>query len=54
MSYRRLRNIVLKEWQVVFTDANSALIVTPPATPDRWAGPSLHLAGVSIWWRGPH
>jgi len=28
MSYRRLRNIVLKEWQVLFTDVNSALIVT--------------------------
>lgn len=28
MSYRRLRNIVLKEWQVIFTDVNSALIVT--------------------------
>jgi ABC-type transport system involved in multi-copper enzyme maturation permease subunit len=28
MSYRRLRNVVLKEWQVIFTDANSALIVT--------------------------
>jgi ABC-type multidrug transport system permease subunit len=28
MSYRRLRNIVLKEWQVIFTDVNSTLIVT--------------------------
>ncbi len=28
MSYRRVRNIVLKEWQVIFTDVNSALIVT--------------------------
>lgn len=28
MSYRRLRNIVHKEWQVIFGDANSALIVT--------------------------
>ncbi len=28
MSYRRIRNIVLKEWQVIFTDVNNALIVT--------------------------
>ena len=28
MGYRRLRNIVIKEWRVIFTDANSALIVT--------------------------
>ena len=28
MSYRRIRNVVLKEWQVIFTDVNSALIVT--------------------------
>ena len=28
MSYGRVRNILLKEWQVIFTDVNSTLIVT--------------------------